>query len=206
MGSSLRYAGKITEWNDERGFGFAVPNGGGDRVFVHISNLKGRSRRPMIGDRVTYLVAKDPRGRLQAKAVGFVDVDRVKHAKDSSLPRAAIGSIVLAGVVVTVVAGLLPPIFAGIYLVFSGLSYLLYAKDKGAAKRNAWRTPEHTLHMLDLLGGWPGGLVAQQQFHHKTIKQPFQFVFWLSVIANIGGAWWLTTSGTAVRLSAAIFG
>jgi uncharacterized membrane protein YsdA (DUF1294 family)/cold shock CspA family protein len=194
------------EWNDERGFGFVVPNGGGDRAFIHISELKARSRRPIIGDMVTYSVAKDPRGRLQAKAVGFVEVKRVTHPQGSSLPRSAIGVVALAVVVAAYLAGLLPPILAVLYFVLSGLSFLAYANDKGAARRNAWRTPEHSLHMLDLLGGWPGGLIAQQRFHHKTIKQPFQFVFWLSVIANIGGAWWLTTSGVAARLSASIVG
>ena len=206
MGSSLRYAGKITEWNDERGFGFVVPNGGGDRAFIHVSELKGRSRRPIIGDMVTYSVGKDSRGRLQAKAVGFVEVKRVAHSHGSSLPRSAIGIVALAVVVVAFLAGLLPPVLAVLYFVLSGLSFLAYAKDKSAARRDAWRTPEHTLHMLDLLGGWPGGLIAQQRFHHKTIKQPFQFIFWLSVLANIGGAWWLTTSGVAARLSASLVG
>lgn len=202
----MRYTGKITEWNDERGFGFVVPTGGGDRVFIHISELKTRSHRPTIGDMVTYAVGKDSRGRLQAKAVGFVKVKRVTRAQVSGLPRVAIGVIALVTVTAAFFVGLLPPILVGIYFLLSGLSFLAYAKDKGAARRNAWRTPEHTLHMLDLLGGWPGGLIAQQQFHHKTVKQSFQFVFWLSVIANIGGAWWFITSGMAAQLSASLVG
>jgi len=44
------------------------------------------------------------------------------------------------------------------------LSYLMYWLDKEAAQSGAQRTPESTLHLVDLLGGWPGALVAQQQF------------------------------------------
>lgn len=32
----MRLQGKISEWNDARGFGFVQPNGGGERCFVHI--------------------------------------------------------------------------------------------------------------------------------------------------------------------------
>jgi cold shock CspA family protein len=33
----VRFKGKITDWNDEKGYGFVTPNGGGPRVFVHIA-------------------------------------------------------------------------------------------------------------------------------------------------------------------------
>ncbi|MEZ5545489.1 MAG: DUF1294 domain-containing protein [Lysobacteraceae bacterium] len=70
------------------------------------------------------------------------------------------------------------------------MSYAMYALDKAAAGRDARRTSENSLHLADLLGGWPGALIAQQKFRHKTIKQPFQVVFWITVILNIAGAWW----------------
>jgi uncharacterized membrane protein YsdA (DUF1294 family) len=38
---------------------------------------------------------------------------------------------------------------------------------------------------MDLLCGWPGGLLAQNQFRHKTIKSSFQSVFWLTVFLNV---------------------
>lgn len=202
----MRYAGKITEWNDARGFGFVVPNGGGDRAFLHISAFRSRSRRPAVGDRVTYAVGKDARGRLQARTVGFVEAKRSTPAPRPVFSRARIGFAALAAVAMAWMTGGLPSWLAGAYGVLSGVSFLAYAIDKKAATSHARRTPEHTLHMLDLLGGWPGGLIAQQRFRHKTIKQPFQFVFWFSVVANIGGTWWLVTSGVAARLSASIVG
>ena len=35
----MRYEGRLTQWNDERGFGFIEPVQGGDKVFVHISEF-----------------------------------------------------------------------------------------------------------------------------------------------------------------------
>lgn len=195
------------EWNDERGFGFVVPNGGGDRAFMHISELKQRSRRPATGDQVTYSLAKDSGGRLQATAISFAVVRRhAPQSQSSSFPRATIGALALLLVVVAFGAHKLPPLIAGAYFLFSLISFLAYMKDKHAAQRDAWRTPESTLHLLDFIGGWPGGIIAQRVFHHKTVKQSFQFGFWLSVAANIGGVWWLTVSGLAAQLTASVAG
>ena len=69
----MRYAGRITQWNDERGFGFIEPNGGGGPVFVHVSDLARRGRRPVIGDRVTYAVASGEADRPKAIEVAFVE-------------------------------------------------------------------------------------------------------------------------------------
>jgi len=39
---------------------------------------------------------------------------------------------------------------------------LLYGIDKSAAKKEKRRVSEAKLHILSLLGGWPGALLAQQ--------------------------------------------
>jgi len=68
----MRYQGKIVEWNDARGFGFAVPNGGGVRAFVHVGALLPGERRPCLDDAVIYEVQNDAQGRPQAVNVQFV--------------------------------------------------------------------------------------------------------------------------------------
>ena len=73
----------------------------------------------------------------------------------------------------------------GVYLILSAISFAAYALDKSAAQRGAWRTSETTLHLLALAGGWPGALVAQQVLRHKTIKQPFRSLFWVTVGGNL---------------------
>ena len=66
---------------------------------------------------------------------------------------------------------------------------LAYYVDKRAAIRHAWRVPENTLHGLEFLGGWPGALVAQKLFHHKTVKKSFRAVFWLMVVMEFVAVW-----------------
>ena len=63
----------------------------------------------------------------------------------------------------------------------------VYALDKNAARRGKPRVPEHTLHLLALLGGWPGALMAQQRLRHKTRKTGFLRVFWLMMLLNLVG-------------------
>lgn len=71
-----------------------------------------------------------------------------------------------------------------IYLVMSLLAAFLYWRDKRQARADGWRTPEKFLHAVELLGGWPGALIAQQLFRHKTRKVSFQLVFWLIVLLH----------------------
>lgn len=71
-----------------------------------------------------------------------------------------------------------------LYLLLSLLSFVLYGMDKHAARRSARRVPEMRLHMLALLGGWPGAWLGQRVFRHKTAKSTFQHRFRLSVFGN----------------------
>jgi len=78
------------------------------------------------------------------------------------------------------------------YLTTSLTCFVAYAIDKAAARSQGWRTPESTLLVLGLLGGWPGGLLAQQWLRHKTDKQSFQRKFQVTVVLNLGMFAWLT--------------
>jgi len=110
----------------------------------------------------------------------------------------AVSFIVVVGVSVLVTA--MPIHVLLFYLVVSLLTFVVYALDKSAARRNAWRTPESTLHMLSLVGGWPGAMIAQQTLRHKSRKVEFRIVFWLTVILNIGIYVWLLTPTGAEML------
>jgi uncharacterized membrane protein YsdA (DUF1294 family) len=86
----------------------------------------------------------------------------------------------------------------GVYVVLSVVTFVAYGLDKSAAEKGRWRTPERTLHLLSLAGGWPGALAAQGVFRHKTRKQPFRTIFWATVMANgVALAWLLTQLPTA---------
>ena len=63
-----RQEGVLTDWNDDRGFGFITSTAGGPRVFAHVSAFP-RGRRPATGCSVTYAVAWDERNRPRASGV-----------------------------------------------------------------------------------------------------------------------------------------
>ncbi|MBZ9780401.1 DUF1294 domain-containing protein [Pseudomonas sp. REP124] len=70
------------------------------------------------------------------------------------------------------------------YGVVSVLAFFLYWSDKRKARSDSWRTPENVLHAVVLAGGWPGALLAQQVFRHKTRKVSFQVLFWGIVLLH----------------------
>lgn len=72
-----------------------------------------------------------------------------------------------------------------LYAVLSLLTFILYAIDKTAARRQARRIPENTLHIYALLGGWPGALLAQQLLRHKSVKRSFRIRFWMTLLLNL---------------------
>ncbi|MNQ27757.1 hypothetical protein D3C85_410220 [compost metagenome] len=70
------------------------------------------------------------------------------------------------------------------YGIASLLAFFLYWSDKRKARADSWRTPENVLHAVELAGGWPGALIAQQVFRHKTRKVSFQALFWIIVLLH----------------------
>lgn len=76
-------------------------------------------------------------------------------------------------------------ILFGSMLLLSAVTLLFYAWDKRRATRGGWRVPETRLHVLALLGGWPGALLGQRWLRHKTIKRRFRVVFWLTVVGHV---------------------
>jgi uncharacterized membrane protein YsdA (DUF1294 family) len=75
-------------------------------------------------------------------------------------------------------------ILVGVPVVVSLYTFFAYRSDKRRAQAGEWRIPESTLHTAELLGGWPGGFLAQRAFRHKTSKASFQFTFWLIVFVH----------------------
>jgi len=71
----------------------------------------------------------------------------------------------------------------GYLLVVSLITYAAYWHDKRRAQTGGWRIPENTLHLLELLGGWPVAFLAQQVLHHKRAKQSYRILYWLIVAA-----------------------
>jgi uncharacterized membrane protein YsdA (DUF1294 family)/cold shock CspA family protein len=198
--STVRLAGRILDWNDAKGFGFVVPNGGGERAFVHVNDFQRGSRRPVDGDLISYLPATDSRGRYKARDIRHAGQRIVPRPQRSRLPRTALGLVALTAIAGAALTGAIAVPLAAACFVASGVACCMYYFDKTAARRGGQRTPENMLHLASLLGGWPGALLAQQRFRHKTAKRSFQMVFWATVVINLGLVGWLLRSGAAARL------
>lgn len=198
----MNHKGTLTSWNDAKGFGFITPEGGGERVFAHISSYAGRGR-PTGNRKVTYSLGKDEKGRPRAGRFQYLGAARVGASIAPGFWLAA--ALVLA--FFAVLGGLcyedyLPVTVVGAYSAVSLVAFVMYWIDKRAATRGAQRTPENTLHLFELCCGWPGALLAQQIFRHKTRKVRYQFVFWLAVIVNVGALGWLLIAPEAMSLRA----
>ena len=196
-----RRSGTLARWNDDRGFGFIRPDGSTDKLFVHVSAFGPIERRPIAGDRVRFATTIDRTGRQQASEASIDGVGRaVATPRSDGLPRdlrrTPLGvvrtalDLLAVGTLVTVLAlGLLvwsmPAWVVVLYAGMSAASLLLYVSDKRSAANGGWRTPESTLHLVSLAGGWPGAIIGQRVLHHKTVKQEFRLVFWSTVAINL---------------------
>lgn len=184
----MRYQGRVSTWRDKQGFGFITPNSGGKQVFVHITAFSNHHRRPSGNEIVTYEVKKDVNGKLKAERVQYID-EPVRSNDGSLLLLFAI--IFLLCMVISTYAGKLPLWVLGLYLMASSWTLIAYRLDKMAAKRSHSRTPEKTLHLLALIGGWPGAIIGQKLFRHKSKKLSFQVTFWATIILNCAALAWL---------------
>jgi uncharacterized membrane protein YsdA (DUF1294 family) len=63
-------------------------------------------------------------------------------------------------------------------VAMSAGTYFAYRRDKWYAETGKWRIPEATLHLCELLGGWPGAFLAQRVLRHKISKTSYQVAFW----------------------------
>lgn len=189
----MRFEGTLKIWNDDRGFGFIDPIQGGQEIFVHIKAFVPRSGRPQVNQLLSFEVELGPQGKKRAKNVELVrrTVARSNARRESSAQWGTATLFAIPGfAVLYLVVGILwkpPLVVAAIYVGASVVTFLAYALDKSAAERGAWRTPEHTLHLLAFVGGWPGALLAQQFLRHKSTKAAFRAVFWGTFILNVAG-------------------
>ena len=197
----MRHQGKITDWKNDQGFGFITPKGGGEKVFVHIKSFINRQQRPVGNDIVTYELKTDANGRVLAESVAFLG-ERVPQDTTFGLSNVSLmlAIVFLVFVLGSIFAGKLPFAILGFYFVASIVAFVAYALDHSAARNHQWRTRESTLHLLALIGGWPGALAAQNLLRHKTKKQSFQIGFWVTVVLNCGALGWLFSSKGADAL------
>ncbi len=168
--------GKITEWNRDRGFGYVTHEG--QPLFVHIHEFAERTGTPVKGDIISFAVGVDRDGRPCAVKAVYRAGGRLKfwHLLFLAVLLAAPGYALYRGLNLEMLRYV-----AGGGAILSVITFLVYFWDKRQARAAGQRGPEALLHLLELLGGWPGAWIAQRRLRHKSSKISYQFVFWLIV-------------------------
>lgn len=200
----MQKQGRLKNWNDDKGFGFIAGEKGQPDLFIHISDFQQCSFRPQINQQITFTPSQDKRGRSRA-INAHIAGQNIKAKKNLLKGRSAgifsigFSVIFLILVVVLVIVEKLPWIVLYWYLMLSTLLFVLYKSDKQAAKLQYWRTKENTLHILSMIGGWPGALIAQQTLRHKSNKTSFRVIFFITLLVNLAGfGWFFTQQGDVI--------
>ena len=166
------HSASIAEWNAAKGFGWL--QFGDRRLFLHVRDLERGSVTPRVGDVIRFTVGCDSQGRPCATRA-------ISSRRRHEMP---VGSLLLlAGLLVLPAVALdRLPIdlwrLVAYVVVISAITYRAYAEDKRRARTNAWRIAESSLHLMEMLGGWPGAWLAQMWLRHKSSKKGYQFIFW----------------------------
>lgn len=195
----MRLQGKITRWDDDRGFGFISWNGGGSPIFVHITAFSGASRRPEVGDIVSYELSTGKNGKSRAVKVFFAGQSKPqkrsgRKRQSGPLPVMFAG-LFMGFLIVSASFHRISWLVVAAYIAMSVVAFSAYGWDKSSARRGSWRTPESSLHLMGLVGGWPGGLAAQRLLRHKSSKRDFLTVFWVTVFLNVLAFGYLVWAG-----------
>lgn len=211
----IRKKGKIVQWDDTKGFGFILPEDSSKHIFVHIKSFVDRRIRPSLNENVTYTIYVDKNDKTSAinvtretdkpkvfqqknkKNVTLKSIAHINKNKNNNykIDYKSTHNISIFHIIFIIgfstfllyyfINGQVPFFIIILYLFMSIITYIVYSFDKSKAITEKDRVPEKILHILSLLGGWIGALVAQQRFRHKTKKISFKRVFWITVLFNV---------------------
>jgi len=188
-GPPARREGRLSGWNDARGFGFLKPVEGGPDAFAHVREFASDDRLIEEGRLYSYEEVRRKSGRVRARDIRPVRATVVPHPWWKTFLRRAPGVLVIpafAGLVIAIAMRVdVSPVWWIVYGLSSLACFIGYRLDKRAAQRKEWRVSETILLLVGLVGGWPGAILAQEIFHHKTKKPVFRKLFWMSVGINM---------------------
>ncbi|WP_300464889.1 DUF1294 domain-containing protein [Desulfobacula sp.] len=176
--------GTLISWNNDKGYGFIRPYNNTKDIFFHVKSLPHYQRRPKVKDVLMYEVGIDEKQQHYAHSV------KIKGIAWSYFTIIWPSMTLLFGLYVYFV--LQQKLSFHPLAIYAGMSLLTiraYSRDKRAARLGTWRTSELRLHIFEMLGGWPGALLAQRCYRHKSRKIKYQIIFWL-IITSHGVLWY----------------
>lgn len=186
----------MVRWDAARGFGFIRSGQVTGDVFFHKRDFRGKEL-PREGLQVSFedihVGGKGPRAMAVQPLSAIASSGPARPMPGARLPKqnrrpqtnatAAPASsplfflmLLAAWIAVLgwgIAANRLPLVAGPIALIWNLLTFFAYWLDKYAAQQGQWRTSEQTLHILELLGGWPGAWMAQRLLRHKSNKASF---------------------------------
>ncbi len=189
------YVGKVVRWRDEERAGYIKVKSIKARVFFPQSAFVFRDKRPAKHQQVSFVLGRR-RGEWVATRVipqgyelGWADRESTPSGTvlGGGFSETLLGSAFILLYLAAVSFISLP--LASAYLLASCLLLILYRTDKRSAQNGRTRVPDFVLHLLAVLGGWPGGLLAQMRYQHHTANIGFVRAFWFSVALNAVGSY-----------------
>ncbi len=195
---SAQALGRVSQWDAAKGLGFVQPETGGERLLLRRADLSGRLRfrEPQVGEAVHFQLGTDKRRALQVGSLAPPPKPAAAQAGKTGAGSERL-LVIPAFALLLGLLHLASPLPRPVPFLYGALSmavFIVYGMDKWAARRGKARVAELSLHLIALLGGWPGALLGQQIFRHKTAKPGFQRLSWAMVALNISlllGFWWL---------------
>ena len=188
--------GTLVMWNDPKGFGFIRKEDTDEDYFVHISSFKkGLTRRPEIGDEIHFrsggssekkraTFALIPALEPEPSPVGATRFELNPKPRSWWVNLLIVTPLMLSCYLLFMARNPLPFFF---YVTLSILTMFLYGTDKANAATHKWRVPELYFHLLEFMGGWPGALIAQSDFRHKTRQSMYLWILHGIVAIHVMG-------------------
>lgn len=176
-----RHIGRIVSWKTEQGYGFIHPLKGADAdLFLHINDVQDKIE-PKVGDVYVFSVEKDKKGNPIA---AFAHPHKPHFWKTLSMIGLSLAVLAPFVLSVCVYSRRAFPFF--FYLGMSVIAFLMHREDKRRAEKQLWRIPDDSIHLVELLGGWPGTLIGQRRYQLKARKKSYQgalrFIIFLHLI------------------------
>lgn len=188
-GQAPRTRGRLVSWNDERGYGFIAPDEGGGDVFAHANAFVKEGRHIEIGQSYEFDLDVSAEGKRRARRIQLYTPPKEGPGLLAQiLQRGPRFLVIPAFVFIALAVASIVPISPNWWLIYGVASFTCfigYGLDKHAAQNRQWRVSETVLLLVGLVGGWPGGLIGQEFFRHKTQKKTFRTLFWMSVAINM---------------------
>ena len=189
------YVGKVVRWNEEEKSGYIKVKSIKARVFFPQSAFVFRDKSPANHQQVSFVL-----GRRRGEWVATRVIPQGYELGWADRESPSSGTILGGGFSESLLGGTFILLFlaavsfislplAAAYLLASCLLLILYRTDKRSAQSGRTRVPDGVLHLLAMLGGWSGGLLAQMRYQQHTANIRFVRAFWFSVALNAVGTY-----------------